>query len=157
MQQEYTQVLTKLNDLNIQLVEPPQPAGTYVPYMIVPPMLFLSGVTPKVNQKLLFQGKVGENLDKEEGYQAARQCIINHLSTLKAALGDLDRMKGIVKVVGFINADPAFTELSYVLNGASDLLVEIFGDRGVHARSAVGVSALPGGAPVEVEMIVRFE
>jgi enamine deaminase RidA (YjgF/YER057c/UK114 family) len=152
------QVLTRLNELDIQLGSAPKPAGNYVPYMIVPPLLFLSGVTPKANHKLLYKGKVGKDINKEEGYKAARQCIINHMSTMMNALGDLDRVTGIVKMGGFINADSDFTELPYVLNGASDLLVEIFGEKkGIHARSAIGVSTLPGGASVEVELVVQFK
>lgn len=152
------QVLTRLNELDIQLGSAPKPAGNYVPYMMVPPLLFLSGVTPKANHKLLYKGKVGKDINKEEGYKAARQCIINHMSTMMNALGDLDRVTGIVKMGGFINADSDFIELPYVLNGASDLLVEIFGEKkGIHARSAIGVSTLPGGASVEVELVVQFK
>lgn len=152
------QILAKLNELNIQLDSPPKPSGNYVPFVIVPPLLYLSGVTSKVNPSLIYKGKVGRDIDKEEGYKAARQCIINHLATIKNALGDLERVTGIVKMGGFINTDPEFTELPFVLNGASDLLVEIFGvQKGVHARSAIGVSTLPGGASVEIEMIVQFK
>jgi enamine deaminase RidA (YjgF/YER057c/UK114 family) len=157
MQQSHGQVLTKLDELNIQLGGPPKPAGNYVSYMMVPPLIFLSGVTPKVNNVLMFKGKLGKDVSKEEGYQAARQCIINHLGTLKTALGDLDRVRGIVKMEGFINTEPDFTELPYVLNGASDLLIEAFGEKGIHARSAIGVASLPGGASVEVELVVRYE
>jgi enamine deaminase RidA (YjgF/YER057c/UK114 family) len=124
---------------------------------MVAPIIYLSGVTPKVNGVLQYKGKVGRDLTKEEGYQAARQCIINQLSTLKAALGDLGRIVSIVKMEGFIHAAPDFYELPYVLNGASDLLVEVFGDKGIHARSAIGVASLPGGAAVEVELIVQYE
>lgn len=151
------QAEAKLKELNIVLEALPKPSGNYTPYTIVPPMMYLSGVTPKLGGVLQYRGKVGQDLTKEEGYQAARQCIINHLGTLKTVLGDLDRIVSIVKMEGFIQADPAFEELPFVLNGASDLLVEVFGEKGIHARSAIGVAALPGGAAVEVELIVRFE
>jgi enamine deaminase RidA (YjgF/YER057c/UK114 family) len=147
----------KLMALNIQLESPPKPAGNYVPYTMVSPLIYLSGVTPKVQGVLQYKGKIGRDLTKEEGYQAARQCIINQLSTLKAALGDLGRVVSIVKMEGFIHAAPDFYELPYVLNGASDLLVEVFGDKGKHARSAIGVASLPGAAAVEVELIVQYE
>jgi len=151
------QVEAKLNDLDIRLESLPKPSGNYVPYTMVPPIIYMSGVTPKVNGVLQYKGKIGAELSKEDGYQAARQCIINQLGTLKTVLGDLDRVTGIVKMEGFINAAPDFYELPYVLNGASDLLVKAFGDKGAHARSAIGVTALPGGAAVEVELIVRYE
>ncbi|NOU97764.1 RidA family protein [Paenibacillus sp. LMG 31456] len=152
------QVEEKLKELNIQLESLPKPSGNYVPYTIVGPMIYMSGVTPKVNGVLQYKGKVGLDLTKEEGYQAARQCIINQLGTLKTILGDLDRVVGIVKMEGFIHAASDFYDLPYVLNGASDLLVEAFGgEKGAHARSAIGVAALPGAAAVEVELIVRYE
>lgn len=155
--EKYVQVEDKLKELNIQLESLPKPSGNYVPYTMVEPMIYLSGVTPKVNGVLQYKGKIGLELTKEEGYQAARQCIINQLGTLKTVLGDLDRVVAIVKMEGFIHAAPDFYDLPYVLNGASDLLVEVFGDKGAHARSAIGVASLPGGAAVEVELIVRYE
>ncbi|MCZ6680125.1 MAG: RidA family protein, partial [Candidatus Poribacteria bacterium] len=100
---------------------------------------------------------VGSDLTAEEGYQSARQVGLGLLSTLKNALGDLDRIKRIVKVVGFVNSAPTFTEQPAVVNGVSDLLVEVFGDNGRHARSAVGMVQLPGGIPVEVELVVEIE
>jgi enamine deaminase RidA (YjgF/YER057c/UK114 family) len=155
--QQSSQIEAKLMELNIQLEFPPKPAGNYVPYTMVSPIIYLSGVTPKVNGVLQYKGKIGQDLTKEEVYQAARQCIINQLSTLKAALGDLNRIVSIVKMEGFIHTAPDFYELPYVLNGASDLLVEVFGDKGKHARSAIGVASLPGAAAVEVELIVQYE
>jgi len=147
----------KLEEQNIQLTSAPRPSGNYVPYVYAPPFLYISGVTPKADGKLLYKGKVGQEISKEDAYLAARQCLINHLNTLKSAIGDLERVEGIVKIVGFVNTDGDFYDLPFVINGASDLLVEIFGERGKHARSAVGVSSLPGGAAVEVEMIVRVK
>ena len=150
-------VEARLKELNIELESMPKPSGNYAPYKSVPPMIYLSGVTPKVNGVLKYKGRVGLDISKEDGYQAARQCIINQLGTLQTLLGDLDRVVGIVKMTGFIHVAPGFYDLPYVLNGASDLLVEVFGDPGVHARSAIGVSTLPGAAAVEVEMIVQYE
>jgi len=153
----YGKVEKRLEALGIQLDSPNKPAGNYVSYSMEPPYLYLSGTTPKVNGVLAFKGKVGLDVTKEEGFLAARQCIINHLSTLKSALGDLDRVVGIIKMNGFIHVHPDFYDLPYVLNGASDLLVDIFGNAGIHARSAIGAAALPGGAAVEIELIVRYE
>jgi enamine deaminase RidA (YjgF/YER057c/UK114 family) len=150
-------VLSKLDQLNIKLEASPKPSGNYVPYTLIPPFLYLSGVTPKINNHLQYKGKIGRELTKEDGYQAARQCIINQLGTIHTALGDLNKVSKIVKISGFINADPEFIDLPYVLNGASDLLLELFGDTGIHARSAIGVSTLPGGAAVEIECIVRVD
>lgn len=147
----------RLVELNISLPNTPKPSGNYDPYSMVPPLLYLSGITPKENGVCLYKGKVGREFSKEEGYQAAKKCIVNHLGTLKATLGDLERIEKIIKVIGFINADPEFEDLPYVLNGASDFLVELFGEKGRHARSAIGVTALPGGAAVEVEMIIQYK
>ena len=102
-------------------------------------------------------GKLGRDFSTEQGNQAARLCALNIVAQLKAALGDLDRVKRIVKLTGFVNAMPDFTEQPQVVNGASDLLAEIFGDKGKHARSAVGVGSLPGGVACEVEAIVEIE
>jgi enamine deaminase RidA (YjgF/YER057c/UK114 family) len=157
MVKKYGQVEAKLMELDIQLESLPKPSGNYVPYTIVEPMIYMSGVTPKVNGVLQYKGKVGLDVTKEDAYQAARQCIINQLGTLKTVLGDLDRVISIVKMEGFIHSAPDFYELPYVLNGASDLLVEVYGDKGAHARSAIGVATLPGAAAVEVELIVRYE
>lgn len=146
----------RLVQLGLQLEAPSKPSGNYAPFTTVPPLLYLSGVTPKVNGTLMYKGKVGQDLTKEEGYQASRQCALNQLSAIRSALGSLDRVAGIVKLEGFIHAAADFYELPSVLNGASDLLVEVFGEIGVHARSAIGVASLPGGAAVEIELIVRY-
>ncbi|WP_248930935.1 RidA family protein [Paenibacillus hamazuiensis] len=154
---KHGQAAAKLAELDIVLGAAPVPAGSYAPYKMAASFLYLSGVTPKENGVLKYKGKVGDDFTKEEGYQAARLCAVNQLAALNAALGDLDRVAEIVKVTGFIHAAPGFSELPYVLDGASDLLTRVFGDRGLHARSAVGVASLPGAAAVEVEMIVRYE
>jgi enamine deaminase RidA (YjgF/YER057c/UK114 family) len=155
--QTFGQAEAKLKELDIHLESAPKPSGNYALYTMVAPLIYLSGVTPKVNNVLQYKGRVGQDFTKEEGYQAARQCILVHLGTLKSVLGDLNRVVNIVKMSGFIQSTTDFNELPYVLNGASDLLVEVFGDKGVHARSAIGVASLPGGAAVEVELIVRYE
>lgn len=147
----------KLVEMNIILPSTPKPSGNYDPCSMVPPLLYLSGITPKENGICLYKGKVGRDLSKEEGYKAAKRCIVNHLGTLKATLGDLERVEKIIKVIGFINADPEFTDLPFVLNGASDFLVEVFGEKGRHARSAIGVCALPGGAAIEIELIIQYK
>jgi len=146
----------RLEQLGLTIEAAPMPTGHYASFKLVEPLLYLSGVTPKVGGKLVYQGAVGRELTKEEGYHAARQCAINLCASIRSALGSLDRVTEIVKVTGFIRAVADFEELPCVLNGASDLLVEVFGDCGIHARSAIGVAALPGGAAVEVEMIVRY-
>lgn len=147
----------KLETLRIPLTDPSAPSGNYVPYTMLEPLLYLSGVTPKTGGKLVYKGKVGRDLTKEEGYEAARLCMVNQLCAIRTALGSLDRVAGILRMEGFIQADSDFVDLPFVLNGASDLLVEVFGDRGKHARSAIGVSSLPGGAAVEVELTVLFK
>lgn len=146
----------RLGQLGLAIDAAPVPTGHYAPFATAEPLLYLSGVTPKSGGKLVYKGTVGLDLTKEEGYRAARQCAVNQLAAIRAALGSLDRVTGIVKVTGFIRAAAGFEDLPYVLNGASDLLAEVFGDRGIHARSAIGAAALPGGAAVEVEMIVRY-
>ena len=119
-------------------------------------LAFVSGQIPLEGKELKFKGKVGTDLTVEEGQQAAALCTINALAQLRAALGTLDRISRIVKVTGFVNCGPSFTDHPKVVNGASDLLVKIFGDRGRHARAAVGMSSLPLDSAVEVEMIVEL-
>ncbi len=145
-----------LSSLGIILPPPPPPAGSYVPVVISGRFAFVSGQIPLEGEELRFKGKVGKDVTIEQGQQAARLCVINALTQLKASLGSLDRIARIVKVTGFVNCDPSFTEQSSVINGASDLLVKIFGERGKHARAAVGMSSLPLGSAVEVEFIVEL-
>ena len=120
-------------------------------------LLFLSGSGPRKSNGEYIIGKVGENLSIEEGYQAARITGINHLATLKSELGNLNKVKRIVKVLGMVNSSPDFTDQPKVINGFSDLMVEVFGERGKHARSAVGMASLPIGIAVEIELIVEVE
>ena len=120
-------------------------------------LLFLSGSGPKKEDGTYITGKVGDDLTIEEGYIAARVTGINHLATLKSELGDLKKVKRIVKVLGMVNSSPDFTDQPKVINGFSDLMIEVFGDRGKHARSAVGMTSLPIGIAVEIELIVEVE
>ncbi len=145
----------RLAQLGIELPPPPQPVGNYIGAVRVGELVFLGGVSNRVRGVLTYQGKLGRDLTLEQGYDAARMCAINHLAILKDLLGDLDRIDRIVKLVGHINCAPGFNRLPPVLNGASDLLVEVFGDRGRHARLALGASELNDDIPVETELIVQ--
>jgi len=153
------QVEAKLRAMGIELPEPPRPMANYVPAVRVGNLVFLSGHGPRGEARGRFVGKLGRDLTTEEGYQAARQVMIGMLATLKATIGDLDRVRRIVKLLGMVNCTEDFTEQPQVINGASDLLVELFGENGRHARSAVGMQSLPGGREgsiaVEIEMIVE--
>lgn len=145
----------KINDLGIQLENPEKPVANYVPAVKTGNLIFLSGKIPKDEEGNLITGKLGTDLTIEQGYEAARSCAVAQLSTLKAEIGDLNKVVRIVKVNGFVNADPDFTELSKVVNGFSDLMVEVFGERGKHARAAVGMASLPLGIACDIEMIVE--
>lgn len=145
-----------LRELGIELPPPPQPIGAYVPTVTAGGLTFTSGQLPLAAGELKFKGTIGTDLTAEQGYQAARVCLLNGLAAVRAAAGSLDRVKRVVKVVGFVNAAAGFNAHPQVLNGASDLLVQIFGEAGRHARSAVGASGLPLGAPVEIELIVEI-
>jgi enamine deaminase RidA (YjgF/YER057c/UK114 family) len=145
----------KLNDLGFQLPRVPEPTANYISCVRVGNLLFIGGNTGRINGKRKFEGKVGEAVTLEQAYSMARDCALNHLAIIKAELGDLDRVERIVKVLAYINAAPGFTELPKVANGESDLLVNLWGDRGRHARAAVGVSALGSNAAVETEIIVQ--
>jgi len=155
------QIEAKLRAMGIELPDPPRPVANYVPAVRVGNLVFLSGHGPRGDGRGRYVGKVGRDLTTEEGYQAARQVMLNLLATLKAMIGDLDRVRRVVKVLGMVNCTEDFTEHPQVINGASDLLVELFGERGRHARSAVGMQSLPGGREgsiaVEIEMIVEIE
>jgi enamine deaminase RidA (YjgF/YER057c/UK114 family) len=120
-------------------------------------LVFTSGHGPGTGEGKIYKSQLGTDAEIEDGYQSARQVAINLIGTLKQALGDLDRIQRIVKVVGFVNSSSTFTDQPAVVNGASDLFVEVFGDKGKHTRSAVGMAQLPGGIPVEVEMVVEID
>jgi enamine deaminase RidA (YjgF/YER057c/UK114 family) len=146
----------RLNALGIVLPTPAAPAANYVPTVAAGKLLFISGQIPTTSEGVKFVGKLGREFSIEEGRAAARLCAINILANLQAALGDLGKVARIVKLVGFVNAVPDFTEPHKVVNGASDLLTEILGERGRHARSAIGVATLPLGVAVEVEAIAEI-
>ena len=148
-------VETKLIELGFALPNPPKPVAAYLPAVQVGNLLFLSGTTCYENGKLLYTGRVGAELTMEQGYLAARQAMLNLLSVVKAELGDLDRVERVVKVNGYVNSAPDFDRQPAVINGASELLVEVFGPCGKHARTSIGVSDLPGHIPVEIEMVVQ--
>ena len=147
----------KINELGIKLVNPEKPVANYLPAVKTGNLIFLSGKIPKDEDGKLITGKVGADLTIEQGYEAARSCAVAQLSTLKAEIGDLNKVVRIVKVNGFVNASPDFTELSKVVNGFSDLMVEVFGERGKHARAAVGMASLPLGIACDIEMIVEVQ
>lgn len=147
----------RLGSLGISLPVPPLPAGSYVPVVIAGnKLVFVAGQIPTESGQVKFKGKVGKDVSIEIGQQAARLCTINALAQLKSALGSLDKIKCFVKVSGFVNCDPSFTDQPKVIDGASDLLVQIFGENGKHARAAVGVNSLPLDCAVEVEFICEI-
>jgi enamine deaminase RidA (YjgF/YER057c/UK114 family) len=142
----------KLQELGIMLQEPPAPMANYVPFVRTGNLLNVSGqICLDSEGKLVAKGRLGDGVSIEDGQKAARACAINLLAQVKAALGDLDKVTRVVRLGGFINSAPGFTEGPKVMNGASDLMVAVFGDKGKHARSTVGVAALPADAAVEVE------
>lgn len=146
----------KLKELGIELPQAPKPVAAYVPALRAGEFVYTSGQITMVNGELKYRGKLGKDLTVQEGYQAARICALNALSAICAVVGSLDKIEQIVKVVGFVNSAAGFTEQPKVINGASELLGEIFGSAGQHARSAVGVNELPLNTAVEVEMIVKI-
>jgi enamine deaminase RidA (YjgF/YER057c/UK114 family) len=147
----------KLEELGIIIPDAPKPLASYIPAARSGSMVFTAGQVPMVNGKLVSEGKVGSEVTLEDAVKAAEICAVNCLSVIKSEIGDLDRIKRIVKVTVFVSSADGFTQQPQVANGASDLLVKIFGDAGKHARSAVGVSGLPVNAPVEIEMIAEIK
>ncbi|MCL4440839.1 MAG: RidA family protein [Firmicutes bacterium] len=147
----------KLKEMGITLPAVPKPLASYVPAVMADRCVYTSGQIPLVDGELKFRGKVGGDLTEEQGYEAARICALNCLSVVREQIGSLDNIERIVKVTGFVNSAPGFANQPKVVNGASDLLGEVFGEAGRHARSAVGVSDLPIHAAVEVEMIVKIK
>jgi len=146
----------RLAELGITLPAVVAPVAAYIPAVVSGNLVFTSGQLPMVEGVLPATGKLGAAVSAEEGKELARQCALNALAAVESVIGSLDRITRIVKVVGFVASDPSFTGQPGVINGASDVLGEIFGDAGVHARSAVGVAVLPLDSPVEVELIVEF-
>lgn len=141
----------------IVIPDVPVPLAAYVPGVVSGNLIHTSGQLPMVKGALAFKGKLGQDASVEDGYAAAKQCAVNCLGVVKALIGDLDRVKRVVKVVGFVNSTPDFEVQPKVINGASELLQLAFGENGAHARSAVGVAALPLGAMCEVEIVVEFQ
>jgi len=147
----------KLKGLGIELPEAPNPLGSYIPAVRTGNLIFLSGMLPLIQGKLVRQGKVGEDIRIEEAGEDVRTAVINALSVLKANIGTLNNVKRCVKITGYIASSPNFTDQPMVLNAASDLLFEIFGESGKHARVALGVNVLPLNSPVEIEFIFEVK
>lgn len=146
-----------LEEKGIVLGVVPTPVAEYVPAKTVGNLVYTSGCDCRINGVLKYEGKVGSDLTVEQGYDAARQVMINIIAVLKQQIGDLDRVKQVVKMLAFVNSADGFVEQPYVINGASELLVEIFGEKGKHARSAISANELPFNTPVEIELIVEIE
>jgi enamine deaminase RidA (YjgF/YER057c/UK114 family) len=148
----------KLASLGLEIPDPPKPAAHYIPYVRVGQLLFVGGNTGRLNGKPhQYTGRVGDKVTLEQGYQMARCCALNHLAIIKSALGDLDRVERFVKLIGYVNVAPGFTQMPQVVNGASDLFIELWDEHGEHARAAVGVASLANDAPVETEVIVQIK
>ena len=154
-----SQIEDRLAELGIELPSVVPPVATYVPAVVSGSLVFTSGQLPMVSGALPATGKVGDGhglVPAADAHDYARQCALNALAAIQAVIGSLDRITQVVKVTGFVASDPSFTGQPGVVNGASQVLGDIFGDRGVHARSAVGVAVLPLDSPVELELIVSF-
>jgi enamine deaminase RidA (YjgF/YER057c/UK114 family) len=146
----------KLNQLGYELPNLPQPVANYIGYVRVGSLMIIGGNIGRINgAPVTYKGKVGADVTLEQAYELARCCALNHLAIIKGALGDLDLVQRIVKVNGYVNVAPDFVDIPKVVNGQSDLLVQLWGDRGRHARCAVGVAALGSGASVETEMTIQ--
>jgi enamine deaminase RidA (YjgF/YER057c/UK114 family) len=145
----------QLAALGLVLPAPPKPVATYIPVVKVGDLLFLSGMIPLRDGTLIMAGKLGQEISIEQGYEGAKICLLNALAVIRQEFGTLDRVKQVVKMVGYVASTADFVQQPAVINGASDLLVKLFGDAGRHARVAVGAAALPLNAPVEIELIVQ--
>ncbi|MBA31389.1 MAG: hypothetical protein CL748_02530 [Chloroflexi bacterium] len=148
---------TRIKSLGINLDNPSNPVANFVPAVTSGKLIFLSGQGPMKNDGSYMKGKLGKDLNIDEGYEAAKLVCVQLLAALKNHIGDLNKVEKIVKVLGMVNAESNFDNHPKVINGCSDLLVEIFGDKGKHARSAVGMGSLPFQIPVEIEMIVQVK
>lgn len=147
----------KITELGYKLPEAPKPLAAYVPAIKVDNLVFTSGQLPTENGELKYKGKVGAQVNEEDGVKAAEICVLNCLSVIKSVAGSLDNIEQVIKLTAFVNGADYFTGQPKIANGASELLTKIYGDKGKHARSAVGVSELPLDAPVEIEMIVKVK
>ena len=150
-------VEAKIKELGLQLPSPATPVANYVPAVRTGNLVFLSGHGPLGQDGTLITGKLGSDLTVEEGYEAAKRTAMGLLGSLKGLIGELDKVRRVVKLLGMVNCEPTFKDHPKVINGASDLLVELFGEKAKHARSAVGMNGLPFNMAVEIEMIVEVE
>jgi enamine deaminase RidA (YjgF/YER057c/UK114 family) len=147
----------KLRELGLELPPPPAPVASYVPVQQVGELLYTSGVVPTVKGQVQFHGVVGKDLSVERAAQAAELCALNIMALIRQHAGSLDRVEQVIQISAFVRSAPGFAEQPKVANGASDLLVKVFGDRGRHTRQALGTSELPLGVPVEISAIVRLK
>ena len=147
----------KIKKMGIEIPEAAKPVASYIPFRKVGNLIYISGQDCRVNGKLKYEGKVGRDVIEEEAYEAARIAAINLLAILKSAIGNLDKVVKIVNLHGFVNSADGFVKQPMVINGASDLLLEIFGEKGKHSRCALSANELPFNTPVEIEMIVEVE
>lgn len=152
-----SQIEDKLKAMGIELPAPGKPGGNYVSAVRTGNLVYLAGVGPRQPNGELMLGKLGRDLTVEQGYEAAKWCAVSMLGNLRNEIGDLDKVVRFVKLLGMVNSDPDFTQPPAVVNGCSDLLVELYGDRGKHARSAVGLATLPNGMAVEIEAVIEVE
>jgi enamine deaminase RidA (YjgF/YER057c/UK114 family) len=147
----------QINRLGIVLPDAPKPVAAYIPAKQTGNLVFTAGQLPMVKDELISKGLLGQDVEIDEANKAARICTLNALAAIKGVIGDLDRIKQIVRVVGYVASVPTFTQQPAVVNGASELLLEIFGENGKHARSAVGMAVLPLNASVEIELTVEVD
>jgi enamine deaminase RidA (YjgF/YER057c/UK114 family) len=145
----------QLAALGLVLPTPPKPVAAYIPVVQTGDLLFLSGMIPLRDGTLAMAGKLGKDLSLEQGYEAAKLCVLNALAVIREEIGTLDRVHQVVRMVGYVASTEEFIQQPAVINGASDLLVKLFGDAGRHARVAIGAPSLPLNAPVEIELIIR--
>jgi enamine deaminase RidA (YjgF/YER057c/UK114 family) len=152
-----SKIENKLKEIGLILPDAPKPVAAYIPAKQTGKLVFTAGQLPMVNGELISKGLLGQDVEIDEANKAARICTINALAAIKGVIGDLDRIKQIVRVVGYVASVPTFTQQPAVVNGASELLLDIFGENGKHARSAVGMAVLPLNASVEIELTVEVE
>jgi enamine deaminase RidA (YjgF/YER057c/UK114 family) len=152
-----TEIESKLAALGLELPTAPAAVGFYVPVVRTGNLVITSGQLPFVGKQIAFEGKLGDNLHEQDGYNAARLCVLNALAQVKACVGSLDAVRRVVRVEGYVHSAPGFRGQPHVLNGASELLVELFGDAGKHTRVAVGVSEMPLNAAVQLALWVEVE
>jgi enamine deaminase RidA (YjgF/YER057c/UK114 family) len=146
-----------IQELGLKIPDAPKPVAAYIPAKQTGKLVFTAGQLPLVNGELISKGLLGQDVEIDEANKAARICTLNALAAIKGVIGDLDRIKQIVRVVGYVASVPTFTQQPAVVNGASELLLEIFGENGKHARSAVGMAVLPLNASVEIELTVEVD